>query len=143
MDFQGSHTFSASQQQVWNAITNPTVLKESIPGAQSVAVDGNTLHVTIQLDLPLIKGSYSVDIEMLNSNPPNQLTLGVDRSGGFGSIKGQTVVNFAAAGSGTNANYNAHVELGGKIGMTPSMMVEPVVKKMVDTFLSNLDKNIK
>lgn len=139
MDFSGSHKFAASPQQVWDALTNPAVLKDAIPGAQSVSINGNTIDATVHVNVPMLSGDFNGQIQIVSTTPPSQLVLGIDRSGGRGSIKGQATINLAPDGAGTNLSYDAHFDLGGVFGMANNPIGQGAAKSGLDTFFKNLE----
>jgi len=143
MDLQGSHKFNAAPQQVWNALMDPAILKETIPGAKDVTVTANAIDVVIAISLPVFSGEFSGNLQIVSQTPPQQAVLSVDRSGSYGSIKGQTTIDLAPDGAGTNLTYTAHFDMGGKIGMVPGMILEPAAKSGLSSFFKNLDSKIK
>ena len=70
------------------------------------------------------------------------MVLGVDRTGSYGTIKGQTTVDLAADGAGTNLTYTAKFDMDGKIGMVPNIVMEPALKQGLNSFFNNLDKKM-
>ena len=44
MDMQGSRSLSATQQQAWDALNNPEVLKVCIPGCDKVEATGENQY---------------------------------------------------------------------------------------------------
>lgn len=144
MDINGSHQFAnATPQQVWNALMNPDVLKASIQGAQQVEVTPNAVTVTATLPgaIPMLGGkSITGGANITEQTPPTHAVLSVDRSGSFGSIKGQMTIDLVAAGAGTTLNYNGHFDTGGMIGMVPG--VGGMAKSALDGFFKNVESKI-
>ncbi len=143
MDFQGSHKYAAPPQQVWNALMNPAVLKECIPGAQEVKIVGNSaIEATIHISAPIINGTFTGTAQIVSQNPPSQIVLGIDRSGSYGSIKGQATIDLAADGAGTNLTYTAHVDLSGKVSMGDNMIGQQLAKGGLGQFFKNLESKV-
>lgn len=143
MDINGTHQFaSATPQQVWNALMNPEVLKSCIPGAEAVEVTTNSLTATIRVNLPFVNGAFTGTANIIEQTPPSHAVLTLDRSGSFGSVKGQVTVDLAPANAGTTLTYSAHADTGGKVGMIPNMALEPAVKSGLGTFFKNLESKI-
>ena len=44
MDMQGSRTLSVTQQQAWEALNDPEVLKLCIPGCDSIEATGDNAY---------------------------------------------------------------------------------------------------
>jgi carbon monoxide dehydrogenase subunit G len=142
MDLSGSQKFNAPPQKVWDTLMNPAVLKECIPGAEDVSVNGNQLNFTVHVSLPLLSGSFSLGATIESQTPPTHAVLGVDRSGSYGSMKGQVTIDLAPDGAGTNLTYNAHLDLSGKIGMADNMLGQQAVKAGLGQFFKNLETKV-
>ena|SRR6185437_4929000 len=142
MDFSGSQKFNAPPQQVWNALMNPTVLKECIPGAQDVSISGNQINIIVNVALPLLSGAFNLGATIEQQTPPTHAVLAVDRSGSYGSLKGNVTIDLAPDGAGTNLTYNAHLDLGGKIGMADNMIGKGAAQSGLNTFFKNLETKV-
>jgi uncharacterized protein len=143
MDLSGSQKFNAPPQQVWNALMNPTVLKDSIPGAQEVSVTGNTINMTVNVSLPVIgSNTFVLAANIEQQTPPSHAVLAIDRSGSFGSIKGNVTIDLAPDGTGTNLTYNAHLDLGGRVGMADNPIGQQAVKAGLGSFFKNLESKV-
>jgi uncharacterized protein len=142
MDFSGSQKFNAPPQQVWNALMNPTVLKECIPGAQDVSISGNQINIIVNVSLPLLSGAFNLGATIEQQTPPTHAVLAVDRSGSYGSLKGNVTIDLAPEGAGTNLTYNAHLDLGGKIGMADNMIGKGAAQSGLNTFFKNLETKV-
>jgi carbon monoxide dehydrogenase subunit G len=143
MDINGSHQFNAAPQQVWNALMNPEVLKSCIPGAQTVEVTTTSVTVTATINTPLpIPGlsgkAVTGGANIVEQSAPSHAVLAVDRSGSYGSIKGQVAIDLAPAGAGTTLTYNGHFDTGGMLGMVPG----GVVKGGLDSFFKSLESKV-
>jgi carbon monoxide dehydrogenase subunit G len=70
MKLSGSHKFKAPRAQVFNAILNPQVLKNCIPGCNSVEyLDNNRIKANITTPLPGLKGPYGIITPMSLTAP--------------------------------------------------------------------------
>ena len=144
MDVTGSQKIKVSRQQVFQALLNPEVLKNSIPGCQSAEfVDtpgGRQLKVKISPNLPGLKGPYQVFLQTGEVVPPSRLVLTAEPTSSLGSIKAICAIDLAEDAEGTTLSYNAHAQMEGKIAATPEMIVKGAVKVALDQFFKNFEK---
>jgi uncharacterized protein len=144
MDITGSQKVKASRQQVFQALLNPEVLKNSIPGCQSTEpVDlpgGRELKVEVSPNLPGLKGPYNVFLRTGEVIPPSRLVFITEPSSSLGSIKAICSIDLAEDAEGTTLSYNAHAKMEGKIAATPEMIVKGAVKVALDHFFKNFEK---
>jgi uncharacterized protein len=143
MDIQGNHKFAAAPQQVWNALMDPAVLKDSIPGAENVTITGNQVDISIRVNIAVINELFILGVQIDQQTPPSHAVLTIDRSGSYGSLKGNVTLDLAADGAGTNLSYTSHIERGGKIGMVPDLVAKPAVEQGLSSFFRKLESNIK
>ena len=143
MDLNGSQKFNAPPQKVWDTLMNPAVLKECIPGADSVAINGNQVQLAVNVPIPGVGGAISITAVIAEQTPPSHAKLTVDRSGSIGTIKGEIDIDLAADGAGTNLTYKAHFDLGGAAGMFGNNPLgHQAVKSGLNKFFSNLETKV-
>jgi uncharacterized protein len=142
MDLSGSQKFAAPPQQVWNALMNPAVLKDCIPGATNVTIANNVITIDASVNVPFISGAFQLAANIVEQTPPSHAKLAVDRTGSFGAIKGDVTIDLAADGAGTNLSYSAHLDLSGKVGMADNPLGKPIVNSALGTFFKNLESKV-
>jgi uncharacterized protein len=143
MKLNGTHKFKANSTQVYNAILNPEVLKNSIPGCESVEVlDANHIKANITTQLPGLHGPYGVVFNIVRTQAPNFLELQAERNGRGGSIKLGTQIQIADQPDGALLSYEANADLEGPIAVVNNPLGQGVTKNALGTFFKNLDKTI-
>ncbi len=144
MKLHGTHKFKASSQQVYNAILNPAVLKQCIPGCDSIEyLDGERIRANISTPLPGLKGPYGAVIRITQRQAPSTIVLEVQRKGTGGSINATSHINITDEADGALLSYNATADLEGTIGRVANNPIgEGVAKNSLGTFFKNLDKAI-
>ncbi len=146
MDIAGNQKIKAPRQQVFQAILNPDVLKNSIPGCESAElVDtpiGRQLQLQVAPNFPGFKGSYTILVRTGEVVPPSRVVLITEPSNSMGSIKATCTIDLNDDAAGTDLNYNAHAEMEGKIAAIPEMMVKPAVKGALDHFFKSFEKQV-
>ncbi len=146
MEISGSHKIRAPRQQVFQALLNPEVLKNSIPGCESAEfVDfpsGRELKLTVSPSIPGLKGPYTVYLQTGEVVAPSRVTLIAKPSSSMGSIKATCVTDLTDDAVGTNLNYNANAVMEGKIAAIPDMILKGGVKSALDQFFKNFEKQV-
>jgi carbon monoxide dehydrogenase subunit G len=141
MKFNGTYKFHAPSQRVFDAILNPAVLKQCIPGCEAIEyVDENHLRAAISVPIPGLKGTYSAYINIVQRQAPNLLVLQVQRQGRGGSIDATAQVNLVDEPDGALLSYDASAELGGAIAVANNPVGQGVAKNSLSTFFKNLEK---
>ena len=146
MDITGSQKVKASQNQVFQALLNPEVLKNSVPGCESAEfVDfqtGRQLKMTISPNIPGLKGPYKVFLQTGEVIPPSHVVIIATPNSKVGSVKATCIIDLAEEADGTMLNYNAHAEMEGKIAATPEIVIKGTVKLALDQFFKNFEKQV-
>jgi carbon monoxide dehydrogenase subunit G len=147
MEVSGSHKIHAPRQQVFQALLNPEVLKNSIPGCESaefvLSPKGvQELKLTVSPNIPGLKGPYTVFVVTGEVIEPSRVTLIAEPTSSMGSIKATCVTDLTDDPVGTNLNYNANAEMEGKIAAIPSMILKSGVKSALDQFFKNFEKQV-
>lgn len=146
MDISGSQKVKAPRQQVFAALLNPEILKNSVPGCDSAEfVDfptGRQLKLTISPSVPGLKGPYTVFLQTGEVVAPSRIVLIAEPTNSLGSIKATCTIDFTDDATGTNLAYNAHAEMEGKIAATPDIIVKGTVKVGLDQFFKNFEKQV-
>jgi carbon monoxide dehydrogenase subunit G len=90
MDMQGSRHLAVSQQQAWDALNDPEVLKICIPGCDKVEATGeNQYALGMAVKIGPVSARFNGKIQLTDVLPPNSYPW-VRRAGqgrGFGKAR--------------------------------------------------------
>ncbi len=145
MDITGSQKIKAAQQQVFQALLNPEVLKNSIPGCEEAAVSdagSQEIRLVLTTGIPGFKGPYTIFLQISEVEPPNHVVLTTEPNSSVGSVKARCVVNLATEGEYTQLSYEAHADIHGKIAATPEFILKSGVKSALDGFFKHFEKQV-
>ena len=147
MEVSGSHKIRAPRQTVFQALLNPEVLKNSIPGCEGAEFVTSpkgirVLKLTVSPSIPGLKGPYTVFVETGEVIPPSRVTLIADPSSSIGSITANCVIDLTDDAAGTLLNYKANAMMEGKIAAIPDMILKGGVKTALDQFFKNFEKQV-
>lgn len=144
MKINGTHKFKASSAQVFHAILNPSVLKSSIPGCNSVAyASPNQLTVEITTPLPGLHGPFEVTLDIINKQEPSSLELQVLRKGRGGSVNAVSKISFVDEADGALLTYDADAQLEGLVAVADNPIGRPILKNSLASFFKNLEKALE
>lgn len=146
MEMQGSRQLAVTQQQAWDALNDPEVLKVCIPGCDKIEATGdNQYAVGVAVRIGPVAARFNGKIALSEVNPPHGYTLTFDGQGGAAGFgKGSAKVNLAPNGSnGCELNYSAQAQVGGKIAQVGQRLVDGVAKSMADDFFKRFDQEMQ
>jgi uncharacterized protein len=143
MKLNGTHKFQANSRQVFNAITNPNVLKTCIPGCNSVEMlDPASMKANITTPLPGLKGPYGVVIHMAQRQDPNLLVLEVKQKGGGSTVNAVSQITIQDQPDGSLLTYDANADLEGPIAIANNPIGQTITKNTLKSFFDKLEQAI-
>jgi carbon monoxide dehydrogenase subunit G len=143
MDMQGEERIEAPIQKVWEALNDPDVLKECIPGCESLEKKSDTnLEAMVTLKIGPIKAKFQGAVELKNLKPPHSYTIQGEGKGGIaGFAKGGADVTLKEDGAGaTVLTYTAKADVGGKMAQLGSRLINSTSKKLAGQFFDTFYK---
>lgn len=144
MDMTGEQIIPVPQQQVWEALNDPAILKDCISGCNLMEkVSDTEFKVGMTAAIGPVKAKFTGKLMLLNINPPNSYALAFEGSGGIAGFgKGTADVALSPDGSGTRLTYSAKASVGGKLAQIGSRLIDGVARKMADDFFVKFNARI-
>lgn len=141
MEMQGQRQLAVTQKQAWDALNDPSVLKQCVPGCDKLELQEDGRYVVgMALKIGPVSAKFNGKIEMSNVNAPESYTLGFDGSGGVAGFgKGVSQVKLSPNEHGTMLDYSVNAQVGGKIAQMGQRLIDGVAKSMADDFFARFD----
>ncbi|TIP22767.1 MAG: carbon monoxide dehydrogenase, partial [Mesorhizobium sp.] len=97
---EGEERIAAPLQKVWEALNDPDVLRQTIPGCQNLEKKSDTeMAATVVVKIGPIKATFNGEVTLNNLNPPHSYTIQGEGKGGIaGFAKGGADVTLTADG---------------------------------------------
>ena len=146
MKLNGENIIQASRMQVWEALNDPAVLKETIPGAQSVEQSADDeFKAAVEIKIGPVKAKFNGKINLSDVNPPNGYKIvGQGQGGAAGFAKGSAVVSLTELDpETTKLNYEVDAQVGGKLAQVGQRLIQSASKSLADQFFNNLQEYFK
>lgn len=153
MEMQASRILAVTQQQAWDALNDPEVLKLCIPGCDKVEPTGEHQYsVAMALKIGPVSAKFAGKITLSDIVPPESYTIAFDGSGGVAGFgKGQAQVKLvpvpAAADVGglesCELHYTVHATVGGKIAQLGQRLIDGAAKSMAEDFFKRFDEEMQ
>ena len=138
MDMSGEYVISAPREAVWEALNDPEILKQCIPGCESVHKTSDTeFEAKVTAKVGPVRAKFSGKVFLSDINPPNGYTISGEGSGGAaGFAKGGAKVSLSDDPEGTKLSYSVDATVGGKLAQIGSRLIDSTAKKMANDFFS-------
>ena len=145
MDMQGSRQLAVTQQQAWDALNDPAVLKACIPGCNKVEATGdNQYAIAMALKIGPVSAKFTGKITLSDINPPASYKLSFDGQGGVAGFgKGSAAVVLTPNDQGCDLSYTVHASVGGKIAQLGQRLIDGAAKSMAEDFFKRFDAEMQ
>src|SRR5687767_3189503 len=144
MEMSGEQLIPASQQQTWDALNDPQMLKQCVPGCESIEPAGdNQYQVLMVARVGPVSAKFKGKLTLSDVRPPNSYSIAFEGQGGAaGFAKGGAQVRLSAEGPATRLSYDAKANVGGKLAQIGSRLVDAAAKKVADDFFRNFNEKV-
>ncbi len=142
MEMSGSERIAASREKVWEALNDPDVLKQCIPGCETLEKTGDDeLMATVKLKIGVVSATFKGQVKLENINAPQSYTISGEGKGGVaGFAKGGADVALAEDGDGTILTYDCKAQVGGKIAQLGARLIDSTSKKLAGQFFTRFNE---
>lgn len=145
MEMQGSRHLGVTQQQAWEALNDPEVLKACIAGCEKIESTGeNQYAVAMAVRIGPVAAKFSGKIALSDIRAPEGYSLAFDGSGGAAGFgKGNAKVSLAAENGGCLLSYDVTAQVGGKIAQLGQRLVDGAARSMAEDFFRRFDDEMQ
>jgi hypothetical protein len=145
MELTSTRIVDAPPDKVWAALNDPAVLKETIPGCESLErVTDSEWRAVVAAKVGPVSARFNGKMLLADLDPPNGYTLKFEGQGGVaGFASGEAKVALAPAESGKTAlSYTAKAQVGGKLAQIGSRLIDGAAAKMADDFFARFAQRL-
>ena len=143
MKLSGSYQINLSKQKVWDALNDPEILKQAIPGCEEFKKNSETeFTATATNKIGPFNASFTGDIELSDLKPPDSYKISGSGNSPVGFASGEATVRLEDQDGGTNLIYEVEANVGGKIAQVGSRLIDMTAKKMADIFFGKFSELI-
>ena len=102
MQMTGEHQIPAARETVWRALNDPEILRQSIPGCESLEKLSDTeLTAKVAIAVGPVKARFTGKVTLSDLDPPNGYTITGEGQGGVAGFgKGKATVKLEDARAG-------------------------------------------
>lgn len=139
MDMAGEYRIPAARDVVWRGLNDPEILKQCIPGCESIEKLSDTAFTArVALTVGPVKAKFTGKVALADLNPPESYTISGEGQGGVAGFgKGSAAVRLAEDGpSMTVLTYTAQATVGGKLAQIGARLVDATARKLAEEFFS-------
>ena len=136
MKMSGERVIPAPQARVWEALNDPEVLRQSVPGCQEMIKHSPTeFSAKVTAKVGPVKASFTGDVTLSDLDPPHSYRIsGKGAGGAAGFAEGGADVRLEPADGQTKLVYDVDAKVGGKLAQIGSRLIDSTARRMADGF---------
>jgi len=144
MEMNGSERIRASREVVYEALNNPEVLKQALPGCESLEkISDSEFNAVLVVKVGIIKATFKMVGTLMDLDPPNGYTLRGEGKGGVaGFAKGNAQVSLESDGDATVLHYKVTADIGGKLAQLGARLINATALKFAEEFFGNFSRAV-
>jgi carbon monoxide dehydrogenase subunit G len=130
-----------TQQQAWDALNNPAILKACIPGCEKFELTAdNQYAVLVAVKIGPVAAKFNGKVTVADIQAPNSYSLKFEAQGGVAGFgQGESKVELEANAQGCELRYTVHSKVGGKIAQLGQRLIDGVAKSMAEDFFKRFE----
>ena len=135
MKLAGSYKLNVKKEIVWQALNDPNILKQCVPGCESFEKESDTIFtVTATNQIGPMNATFSGTVTLSNIQEDQSYTIKGEGQSSVGFANGSADVKLEEENDSTTLSYVVDVNVGGKVAQLGSRLIDGVAKKMSDYF---------
>ena len=145
MDMQATRSLGVTQQQAWQALNDPEVLKLCIPGCDKVeATAEHEYDIGMALRIGPVSAKFKGHIVLSDSVPPASYRISFEGQGGpAGFGKGSAQVQLTPTAAGCELAYTVNASVGGKVAQLGQRLIDGAAKSLAEDFFKRFDDEMQ
>jgi hypothetical protein len=145
MDMQGNRLLAVSQQQAWDSLNDPEILKRCIPGCEKFElVNENEYAVTVAVKIGPVSAKFNGKVKLADIQAPVSYALQFEAQGGVAGFgQGESKVELMPHEGGCELKYTVHSKVGGKIAQLGQRLIDGVAKSLAEDFFKRFEETLQ
>ena len=145
MKISGEYNLPVEKEKVWDALNNPDILKESIPGCTEFnAINENEFKAIVALKIGPVSAKFNSEVKLSDIVLYESYRISGEGKGGVaGFAKGGANIALIDTENGTLLKYDVDAQIGGKLAQLASRLIDSTAKNLAGKFFNNFVKIVE
>lgn len=144
MKLEGTYTFEAPRDVVWNALLDPVLLGAILPGCEGLEPLGDDKYkAVLKVQIGPIQGVFEGTVALSDINKPDSYRMEVNGKGAPGFVKGGGDVRLEVQDGKTLMHYQGDAQVGGRIASVGHRLLESSAKALTQQSLDAIAQQIQ
>jgi len=144
MNITGEHAFVSPRPRVWEALQDPQMLANALPGVRRLEVNGpDEYAITVNVGVGSVKGTYDGTFKLTDKRDGESCSVRANATGAPGSVDAVARMQMRDGDDGGAVlAYEADASVTGPLAGVGQRLVGAVARKTTKEFLAALDREL-
>jgi len=143
MHLDGSYTFEAPRQRVWDTLQDPRVIAQCMPGCEKFDEIGEDRYeASMRIGIGPIRGVFTGRIFLHERTTPERYRMDVEGGGGPGNVKGSGLLELREEDGRTVVAYTGDAQISGKIASVGQRLLGVSAKQLINQFFKCMERRL-
>jgi uncharacterized protein len=139
----GEYRFTATREQVWDALLDPEMLAATLPGARRLEPCGpDEYEIAVDVGVGSVRGTYEGSFALTDKVPVEACTVRATASGRPGTVTTVARMRLSDGDSGAVLAYEADAGVTGPLAGVGQRLMGAAARRTTEQFLRALDERI-
>ncbi len=144
VELQGTYTFNAPHQAVWEVLMNPQVMADILPGCEKLEVVGpDSYRAVMKIKVGPVQGQFEGTVALSNIQAPDGYHIAVSGKGAPGFVNGEGDLRLEPQEDKTLLSYQGTASVGGRLAGVGQRVLDSSAKFVINQGLTALDQQIQ
>lgn len=145
MQMSGQKLIPETRETVWKALNSPDILRNCIPGCQSLEKTSDTeMQATAAIKVGPVSAKFGGKVLLSELNQPQSYRITGEGQGGVaGFAKGTAFIQLDEVEGGTLLTYTVDAQVGGKLAQLGGRLIDATAKKLSEAFFEKFALEIR
>ena len=143
MKVSGEYRFTATREQVWEALLDPGMLAATLPGARRLEPAGpDEYDIAVDVGVGSVRGTYEGSFALTDKVPVEACTVRATASGRPGTVTTVARMRLSDGDGGAVLAYEADAGVTGPLAGVGQRLMGAAARRTTEQFLRALDERI-
>ena len=145
MHLEGTHTFAASPERLWQLLNDPEVLARTTPGLKSLTPEEagqDCYRAEFQIKLGPVNGGFTGRLAVKDKDAPRGYRLEIEVDGRVGSARAEGVFEIRPGDGGAVVAFTGDARLTGVLARMGGRVLTGVARQFTKQFFQSLAQEI-
>ena len=143
MKLNGTYKFDATQERLWDALLDPDVVSECIPGVQKFdTVSPDSYEIEIGVKVGVFSGSINGTLEISDREPLSSYRMRITGASPMTNLTGEALVSLIAEDDATTLSFDGDVRVTGALARVGQRFMSSAAKSQFDRFFERLGEKV-